>query len=285
MENFIPCAVRRLDMDQQIEAARTAVALNPANAPNVNALARSGVEVEPAHIAMLTAKYWGSQGVRLSVQFLDTNDSSLQNRILSHMNAWGERSNVVFAITRNQGQVRIARQQGGGYWSYLGTDVLHIPHNQPTMNLDSFSLNTPESEYRRVVRHETGHTLGFPHEHMRRNIVARLDPSRTIQYFMQTQGWNEQAVRQQVLTPLDEATLTATNTDETSIMCYQLPAMITVDGQPILGGEDINDRDFSLSSRVYPKATSPVGPTSSKLKVTLSIDPSSRTGTVTSVEM
>jgi len=55
-----------------------------------------------------------------------------------------------------------------GYWSYLGTDILHIPKNRPTMCLENFSMDTLESEYKRVVRHETGHTLGFPHEHMRR---------------------------------------------------------------------------------------------------------------------
>ena len=62
--------------------------------------------------------------------------------------------------------MRISRG-GGGYWSYLGTDVLLIPKNRQTINVQGFTMNTPESEYRRVVRHETGHSLGFPHEHMR----------------------------------------------------------------------------------------------------------------------
>ena len=62
-----------------------------------------------------------------------------------------------------------ASPEWSGYWSYLGTDVLHIPVDQQTMNLQGFTERTPESEYRRVVRHETGHTMGFPHEHMRRS--------------------------------------------------------------------------------------------------------------------
>jgi hypothetical protein len=56
-----------------------------------------------------------------------------------------------------------------GYWSYLGTDIRLIPWNRPTMNLQGFTMNTSESEYKRVVRHETGHTLGFPHEHILRS--------------------------------------------------------------------------------------------------------------------
>ena len=48
------------------------------------------------------------------------------------------------------------------------------------MNLEAFTMDTPDSEFFRVVRHETGHTLGFPHEHMRKAIIDRLDPEKVI---------------------------------------------------------------------------------------------------------
>ena len=51
------------------------------------------------------------------------------------------------------------------------------------MNLQGFTMNTPEAEYRRVVRHEAGHTLGFLHEHMRRELVARIDPEKAYEYY------------------------------------------------------------------------------------------------------
>src|SRR5207248_2959407 len=105
-------------------------------------------------------------------------------------------------------------------------------------NLQGFTMSTPESEYKRVVRHETGHTLGFPHEHMRRALVARIDPEKAYEYFERTQGWPRSVVDQQVLTPLDETSLMGTPADETSIMCYQLPGSITRDGRPIIGGLD-----------------------------------------------
>ena len=37
-------------------------------------------------------------------------------------------------------------------------------------------------------------------------------------------------------------------------MCYQLPAEITKDGQPIHGGLDINDSDGRFAGIVYPKS-------------------------------
>ncbi len=54
-------------------------------------------------------------------------------------------------------------------------------------------MSTPESEYRRVVRHETGHTLGFPHEHMRKELVARLDPQKCYIYYRRF-GWDKRMV-------------------------------------------------------------------------------------------
>ena len=61
-------------------------------------------------------------------------------------------------------------------------------------------------------------------------------------------------VDQQVLTPLDERSIMGTRADQTSIMCYQLPAEITRDGQPILGGLDINTTDRTFARRIYPPA-------------------------------
>lgn len=122
------------------------------------------------------------------------------------------------------------------------------------MNLQGFTMNTPESEYKRVVRHETGHTLGCPHEHMRKALVARIDPQKAYDYFWRTQGWDKATVDAQVLTPLSESSLMATPPDQTSIMCYQLPGSITRDGKPIIGGKDINATDYAFIGKIYPKA-------------------------------
>ncbi len=112
------------------------------------------------------------------------------HEFLSHMNAWSDvaNANVQFVETASDPQVRIARTAGDGYWSYLGTDILSIEAGEPTMNLDSFTMNTLESEFHRVVRHETGHTLGFPHEHMRREIIDQIDQDKAIEYFMANSG-------------------------------------------------------------------------------------------------
>lgn len=270
---FVGCTLRRLPDGEQLEAAKTAVEINPANAPAaaiVPALAVAfsfarGCEVPmPAAIASLTTKYWGAKGVKVGVGFMEAAPADLKARIVEHLNAWGlaGRANVAFRLTDSpaSAEVRITRSDSG-YWSYLGTDVLRIPKGQATMCLQGFTMNTSESEFRRVVRHEAGHTLGFPHEHMRREIVSRLDPARTIAYFGATQGWSPEEVRQQVLTPLEDTALfQPTAADESSIMAYQLPGTITRDGKPIPGGRDINETDAGYVARIYPGAAGPTDP-------------------------
>jgi Astacin (Peptidase family M12A) len=248
------CSIKQLPGRLVEKAARTAISINPVNRVNlgpVGAVAR-GLVLSPAAIAVLVGKYWGPQQRQLTVSFLDGGPSDLRRRIIQHMNAWNQTGCISFVETSGVGAVRISRNQAG-YWSYLGTDIMHIPNNRPTLNLQGFTMNTPDSEFHRVVRHETGHTLGFPHEHMRQELVDLIDPEKAYDFFLQTQGWSPEMVDQQVLTALDESSIMATPPDQDSIMCYQLPGSITKNGEPIRGGTDINATDFAFAGRIYPK--------------------------------
>lgn len=253
------CTIKSLPKRLQIKAANTATKINPVNTiarSPIGAAAAMGI-LDPLQIAVLTTKYWGPTPRVLSVSFMEQTSQDLRRRILQHMNAWSEVACISFRETQQVGEIRISFARVG-YWSYVGTDVLLVPANRPTMNLEGFSLSTPESEYRRVVRHETGHTLGFPHEHMREDLVARIDPEKAYQYFAATQGWNREMVNAQVLTSLDEVSLLGTPVDQNSIMCYQLPGSITKDNQPIAGGLDINQTDRAFAAQIYPKSSQAV---------------------------
>ena len=255
----IVCQPKFLPRSRWANAARMAASVNPLNQPPARS-AGLGRPLTPVEIAVLTTRYWGPAGVNLTVSFLDSPSKALRDRILSHMNAWSRKANITFRYTSGQGQVRIARIPDDGYWSYLGTDVLSIPLHRPTLNLDSFTMSTPESEFRRVVRHEAGHTLGFPHEHMRKALVALIDRQKAIKYFGDTQGWSPDEVVAQVLTPLEEGSLIATvKADPRSIMCYQIPGFLTKNGQPIVGGTDIVTSDHDFVGRIYPQPRKKAG--------------------------
>jgi hypothetical protein len=256
------CTIKQLPTRLQFKAAAVAAMINPVNEPAFGrtAAVSEGVLPSPLAIAVATAKYWGVKPRTLTVSFLENTPAELRRRIVGHLNAWTKSGGVRFAETASSGQVRISRGPGG-YWSYLGTDILLIPQGRPTMNLQSFTMNISESEYKRVVRHEAGHSLAFPHEHMRKQLVARIDPGRAYDFFFRTYGWDRATVDQQVLTSLDDRTIMGTPVDQDSIMCYQLPGSITFDGRPIRGGTDINSTDFAFAGSIYPKssATPPTG--------------------------
>jgi hypothetical protein len=159
-ENLLVCTPKALPSRLLVKAAETAMRINPTNVPVIGPLTRGaeGVQVsEPLRIAVLTSKYWGPTPRMLTVGFMETTSADLRTRIISHMRAWNRTASISFVETNGTGDVRISRGPGG-YWAYLGTDILHIPKNRPTMNLEGFTMNTPETEYKRVVCHETGHT-------------------------------------------------------------------------------------------------------------------------------
>lgn len=247
------CTVKVLPRRLQEKAAETAAKINLANAPLRQPLGALSRIPDPLFLAVSTSRYWGPAGRRLSVSFMETTEPDLRARIVAHLNEWSTVASVSFFETAGVGEVRISRGPGG-YYSYLGTDVLLIPPDRPTMNLQGFTMDYKESEFRRVIRHEAGHTLGFPHEHMRRELVARIDPHLAYEYFARTQGWSPEVVDQQVLTPLEESSIFGTpQADEESAMCYQLPGSITYDGQPIRGGVDINSTDYAFAAQIYPR--------------------------------
>ncbi|MCB1553525.1 MAG: CHAT domain-containing protein, partial [Xanthomonadales bacterium] len=261
------CRPRTLTAAQAERALRRSVEANPANADAVARVIHSepGRRGGAKRLVLSVGHRWPESGIELAVQFLDDPPATLRRRILSHMNAWSAHAHVRFRETRDLGQVRIARLEApddrAGYWSYLGTEILAIEDDAPTMNLQGFTAHTADAELCRVVRHETGHTLGFEHEHLRAAMIARIDRRKAIAWFDREYGWTAEETVAQVLTPLTRASVLGTReSDPKSIMCYEIPAAITKDGRRIVGGRDISRRDAAFAASIYPGPDASAGP-------------------------
>lgn len=253
-EKVITCTPVVLPQDQWEQAAASAIDVYPPNAPHG--------ETDPKRIGVLASKFWGGRAADLTFTFLESVSQAMIDKMTAFANSWGEFSRVRARYTSDLSSavVRIAFGNSG-YWSYLGTDCLQIPRNQPTMNLQQFTVNTRESEWHRVVKHEWGHAWGCPHEQQRRDVLALLDVQKTIAYFRATQGWSEAEVRAQILTPLEERSLmNPSPADVTSIMCYQFPGSITKNGQAIPGGMDFSAADKTYFAKTYPRDDAPPPP-------------------------
>ena len=260
-EAIIACTPKQLGDDRLHAAAAIAEQENPLNRPSHQQLAQILPPGGPMSdfIAVMTTKYWRMNGVRLGVGFVDNPPKELRTRILSHMNAWSQSANIEFAESGSDPVIRISRDQQG-HWSYIGTDALLIDPDQPTMNLQGFTMNTPDSEFRRVVRHQAGHALGCPHEHLRAESLALIYEQKAIAYYRATLGWTEAQVRAQVLAPLPASAIWATTSaDRQSIMSYQIPGAITKNGKTIAGGMDIDPLDYEFMAKVYPMPSTIIG--------------------------
>lgn len=250
------CVPKELPEDQQYDAAVHAVKLYPANAPMAGEYAKS-------RFAALTSKWWGPGPHRFTVSFMEQQSQSFIDMVLASFNSWRTRAgaNVEFVWTQRDGQCRVATGLNDGYYSYLGTDNDRIPLNQHTMSLSGFTTRSSRAEWLRVPPHECGHFLGCPHEQQRKEIQDQLDREKVIALFMRTQGWSRATVIAQILTPLEERSLTgASPADPTSIMCYSFPSSVTKDGRPIPGGNDFSPLDIQYVKKLYPIADQPPPP-------------------------
>lgn len=259
---FIACTLKELPDDQLVDAAKIAIDMNPANRPHDGLIARAvpGI-VTPLAMAMLTTKMWPTKGIKLGVAFMDQADQELRNKILWYANGWGQTANVKFMeASKSLAELRLSRDKPG-YYSYLGPDALSIPKSRETMNLQDFTLKTPDSEYDRVVPHEFAHAIGAVHEHVRAKVRKRIDPQKAYAYFLRTQGWRIETTTANVLDGPDESQLVATaEVEETSVMAYWLPGEIMRDGKPVLGGKKITALDRKFMAGLYPLDVQPVDP-------------------------
>jgi hypothetical protein len=214
-------------------------------------------------LAMLRGSFW-PLGYTLKVAFKPS-PTEIQDRVMAHARRWSEFGDVDFApvalrMTPGAYDVLVGFDQPG-YWSMVGTGSRQVPIGESTLNLEDFdSGQMPESEWTRVVCHEVGHALGALHEQQRGAVIARLNPAAVIAEFRRTQGWSEEEIRQQILTPMNEAEVIEGPEDDYSIMMYSFSPSLTYDGKGIVGGKDITEYDKLVFSTVYPGRWTPTGP-------------------------
>ncbi|NJR53090.1 MAG: hypothetical protein HC780_29580, partial [Leptolyngbyaceae cyanobacterium CSU_1_3] len=145
--------------DLSEEARNIAIAENPDNE-----LVVPSIPASKNRLALQTGKKW-KPGRTLRVKFLD-GDPRVQQKVAAIAQQWSQYANIRFSFGNHpKAEIRISFQQKG-HWSTNGTDALLLPQNQPTMNYEGLTPNTPDTEYTRVVLHEFGHVLGCIHEHL-----------------------------------------------------------------------------------------------------------------------
>lgn len=123
--------------------------------------------------------------------------------------------------TQSEAEVRIAFDQAGGSWSYVGKDVLGIAANAPTMN---FGWDLTDDYGRSTALHEIGHTLGLPHEHQNPFAGIVWDVPKVYEFFGGPPNyWPQEQTLHNVLRKLEAYEVEGSAWDPESVMEYWFP--------------------------------------------------------------
>jgi hypothetical protein len=169
---------------------------------------------------------WGKLSLR--VRFLD-GTQQVRDRVQNVARQWEEQCAIRFQfVTSGASDIRVSFTQNGRSWSYVGTDALSIPPDEPTMNFGWLTESSSDDEYSRVVLHQFGHALGFIHEHQNPNAQIPWDRSAVIKYYTEVHGWTSADVQNNLFQVYDRASTNFSVFDPKSIMLYAIPNEHTV---------------------------------------------------------
>lgn len=196
-------------------------------------------------------KLW-MNGSTLHVRFLG-GTATQQAKAREQGQWWTQHANLKLVFDdAPDSQIRIAFDSADGAWSYLGTDCLQIPRNQPTMNLGFLDGGT--------AAHEFGHAIGLAHEHQNPRGGIQWNEAKVIADLSgPPNSWDEAQIRHNVLRKYSVDQVKGTAFDPDSIMLYFFPASWTLNGVATKANKVLSavDKSYMGSAEAYPPAKPP----------------------------
>lgn len=213
-------------------------------------------EQGPAFRLALTRRKMWKNGRELKVTFLD-GDPALHAKVAEVAKEWLKHANLKLNFGNHpNGEIRISFKQKG-YWSAVGTDALvaeYFPKNQPTMNFQGFTKNTPVADMGHFIRHEFGHALGCIHEHQSPAGGIKWNKE---QIYRDLSGppnnWDRPTIDHNMFAKYDKSQTNFTAFDTKSIMLYSFPRTWTTDGMTFPVNKELSATDKQYIGKQYPK--------------------------------
>ncbi len=232
----------------------------PGEAPATAAVAGQSATTRAA---LARNKIWQPVGRTLRVHFLD-GAAAMQQQVVRFAHLWSHHANLTFAFdsaptagSRHNGcaekaEIRISFAQPGS-WSYIGTDALAVPADEPTMNFGWLTPSTPNDEVMRVVLHEFGHAIGLIHEHQNPATTVPWNREAVYAYYSgPPNNWTRAEVDHNLFQLYDRDSTQYSAFDRQSIMLYPIPQEFT-DGDFTVGwNQSLSAVDKAFVAAWYP---------------------------------
>lgn len=207
------------------------------------------LQVGKSRAAFQIAKLWPN-GSTIRIRFVG-GSSQQRATVRQFAQQWTEYANLVFDFGEAaNAQVRIAFNDDGA-WSYIGTDALGIPANQPTMNFGWLDEG--------VVLHEFGHMIGMIHEHQNPldNPIQWNKPVVNAALSGPPNFWDQATIEHNMYAKYEVSQINGSELDPQSVMLYSFPASWTANGFHTEPNEALSEVDKAFAKRVYPRAAQP----------------------------
>ncbi len=199
--------------------------------------------------AFEVAKLWPNGSV-IRMGFVN-GTAAQQNMVKQFSVQWTQFANLTFQFGAIAGaQVRIAFNDDGA-WSYIGTDALGIPANEPTLNLGWQDEG--------VILHEFGHMIGMIHEHQNPigNPIEWNKPVVNAALSGPPNNWTQDVIDHNLYAKYELSQINGSEFDSKSVMLYSFPASWTLNGFQSEPNDVLSDVDKAFAARVYSRAVVP----------------------------
>jgi len=203
-------------------------------------------------MAALTKKRW-KPNQTLKIYFFGGQDKRTQ-RVLDYASLWSNHCSITFQATDTikEAKIRIAFNPPSSC-SYIGTDAICVPINEPTINFGWLTDSLPDINYKQVVLHEFGHALGLIHEHQSPAIKINWKKSFIYDYFYLHHKWSKKIVDINIFQEFENSSTQHSILDSDSIMAYPIPPQFTNGGPVFPQNYVLSKVDEQYIGGLYPK--------------------------------
>ncbi|MCS4246696.1 M12 family metallopeptidase [Pseudomonas sp. BIGb0164] len=194
-----------------------------------------------------TTKRWPAGVITVAVDLRDQKSKAL---VIDAIREWAHNTpaHQFRVVDGREGDIRISDDPGiKRNWTAIGTDAKNVPLSEPTMHLERLD---DSREFRAKALHEFGHALGLLHEHQNPEHDINWDIDAVYEGYTSEHFPKELVYSQFLKLPVGDHLL-VTRYDSKSIMHYDFPDIVTLDGRGVGANTHLSEGDKAIVRKLY----------------------------------